>query len=93
MKTLNTALLAAGLLAATLSTTALAAGQVNPSEPRATQSSGDATREKTQAEFLRARKAGELDYAHEFQIAETAVFKRSKPQQADARADVQVATH
>lgn len=95
MTTLNTTLLAAAsILAATLSTSALAADkaeQRTSATGNATTSQAapaDATREKTRAEFLRARQAGELEYGHEFQIAETSAFKRAKPEAA-----VQVAAH
>lgn len=99
MPPLNTTLLAAAsILAATLSTSALAAdkaeqrtsapGNATTSATIAQAAPTDATSEKARAEFLRARKAGELEYGHEFQIAETSAFKRTKP---DAK--VQVATH
>lgn len=99
MKALNTTLLAAtSILAAALSTSALAADKADQrSSATASQAaSADATREKTQAEFLRARKAGELEYGHEFQIAETAIFKRAKTEAATqpaAQTSTQVASH
>jgi hypothetical protein len=95
MKTLNTTLLAAtSILAAALSTSALAADKADQhSSATASQAApADATSEKTRAEFLRARKAGELEYGHEFQIAETAVFKRAKTEAATPTS-TQVASH
>lgn len=91
MTTLNTTLLAAAsILATTLSTSALAADKAEQRTGATTSQAApaDATREKTRAEFLRARQAGELEYGHEFQIAETSAFKRAKPEAA-----VQVAAH
>lgn len=95
MKAPNTPLLAAtSLLAATLSTSALAADKADQrSNATASQAApADATSEKTRAEFLRARKAGELEYGHEFQIAETAAFKRAKTE-AGTQTSTQVASH
>lgn len=95
MTTLNTTLLAAtSILAATLSTSALAADKAEQRTSATTSQAApaDATSEKARAEFLRARKAGELEYGHEFQIAETAAFKRTKPEAAP-QAAVQVAAH
>lgn len=92
MKALNTTLLAAtSILGAALSSSALAADKAEQRTSSAATSQAapaDATSEKTRAEFLRARKAGELEYGHEFQIAETAAFKRTK-----SEATVQVAAH
>lgn len=95
MNALNTTLLAAtSILAAALSTSALAADKAEQRTSATTSATttqaapADATREKTQAEFIRARKAGELEYGHEFQIAETAAFKRATPE-----APVQLAAH
>lgn len=95
MKALNTTLLAAAsILAAALSTSALAADKADQrSSATASQAApADATGEKTRAEFLRARKAGELDYGHEFQIAETTAFKRTKAEPATPTS-TQVASH
>lgn len=95
MKALNATLLAAAsILAAALSTSALAADKADQrSSATASQAApADATGEKTRAEFLRARKAGELDYGHEFQIAETAAFKRAKAEPATPTS-TQVASH
>ena len=95
MKALNATLIAAtSLLAAALSTSALAADKADQrSSATASQAApADATSEKTRAEFLRARKAGELEYGHEFQIAETAIFKRAKTE-APPQTSTQVASH
>lgn len=93
MNALNTALLAAtSLLAATLSTAALAADKAEPGASASKVASADTTREKTHAEFIRARKAGELDYGHAFEIAETVAFKRARPDATPPSA-VQLAAH
>ena len=95
MKALNTTLLAAtSILAAALSTSAMAADKADQRSNTTTSQAApaDATSEKARTEFLRARKAGELDYGHEFQIAETAAFKRAKTE-AGTQTSTQVASH
>lgn len=89
MNTLNITLIAAAsLLSAALSTSALAADNASGKSTEAKGAASASTQEKVRAEFIRARKAGELEFGSQFQIEETVAFKQdSKP------ATVQVAAH
>lgn len=89
MNTLNITLIAAAsLLSAALSTSAPAADNASGKSAEAKWASSASKQEKVRAEFIRARKAGELEFGNQFQIEEAVAFKQdSKP------ATVQVAAH
>lgn len=89
MNTLNITLIAAAtLLSAALSTSALAADNASAKAADTRSAASASTQEKVRAEFIRARKAGELEFGSQFQIEETVAFKQdSKP------AAVQLAAH